>query len=194
MPSIDCALSQGGGRSDIPTNVGESTADPMNPNGGTFFYLFRPDLSGIPAGSAINSAALRVFSEVAFGGGVLTLYEMLRAWVSGQTSWNNYSTGNAWGTAGASGSGTDRSASSIGSYTLLSSEDGVQINSGNGIAVNAATVQGWLDGTNNGLGLFSDGSVFADFSGVPDGTNPPVLRVDYTAPASASGGAWFMLI
>lgn len=184
MPTISCSLTQGGGRSDIPNNQGENTADPMNPSGGANFYMFRPNMSGIPAGSTINSASLRIYAEVTFNGGVLTVYEMLRAWTT-TSSWNNYDgTGPlAWTTAGASGSG-DRSASSIGSYTLTSSEDAQQINSGNGIALTASVVQGWLDGTNNGCGLFSDSNVFADFSGVADGTNPPVLFVDYTEPVT----------
>jgi hypothetical protein len=176
VPIVDCSMSQGGGASASPS-IAQNTADPINPNGGAAFYVLRPDLSGIASGSTINSAELRLFAENTFNADTLAVYEMLRAWVSAEATWNNWSTGNAWATAGATGSG-DRSASTIATYTTATSEDGVTIT----ISIPAAVVQGWLDGTNNGLGLYGP-SLFAEYSGVPDATNPPVLRVDYTEAA-----------
>lgn len=82
------------------------------------FVALRPNLAGASLGTVtLTTAELLIYCEVAYGApSTWTVYQSLRAWVAGQTSYNNYSTGNAWGTAGATNA-TDRSGSSLGSNT-----------------------------------------------------------------------------
>src|ERR1700754_745345 len=75
-------------------------------------------LSNIPGGSTITAASLVLAANSIVTGHVIEMYECLRAAVESQATWNIYSTGNNWGTAGALGSGTDRSASALASATM----------------------------------------------------------------------------
>ena len=63
------------------------------------------DLSGIPAGSTINSATLELYqhAESHSGSGSTnhSIYRLKRNWVEDQATWNVYSTGNSWSSAGA---------------------------------------------------------------------------------------------
>lgn len=66
--------------------------------------LLRPiGVSNIPANSTINSAILHMLSGGGLGNINVATHRCLRGWVRNQASFNNFSTGNPWGTAGASG-------------------------------------------------------------------------------------------
>ena len=73
-----------------------------------FFNIYRTliifDLSGIPAGSTINSATLELYqhAESHSGSGSTThaVYRLKRNWVEDEATWNVYSTGNSWSSAG----------------------------------------------------------------------------------------------
>lgn len=71
-------------------------------------------LSSVPSGTAAN-AKLRLWVSAFFSTPNTQVYGMLRDFVESQATWNEYSTGNSWGTAGANNTTTDYS------NTLLSS-------------------------------------------------------------------------
>lgn len=113
------------------------------------------DLSAIPAGSTITSAMLSLWEVGAgsSGGGpaswAVELRRILMNWVEAQATWNIYSTGNNWGTAGC-GNATDRVAGVSASRTLDGTAAADFVNwSGAGMV---ADVQAWRDGTENNYG------------------------------------------
>ena len=70
--------------------------------------LIKADLSNIPADATILSAQIRLNSTVGVGDNVgytVEVYRVLRNWVLSEVTWNVYSTGNSWATAGAEGTG-----------------------------------------------------------------------------------------
>jgi hypothetical protein len=178
---------QGGGSISATSYTGYNTSDPFDFVAGDIFVTLRPvDLDDIPAGSTINSVELFVYSDTAYGSNTVTIYECLRAWVSGQVTGNSYSTGNNWAAVGGTGSG-DRSASSIGTINVVSSDDGVYVST----TIAASIVQDWLDNATARNGFLLNGSSYGAFGGGAN-ANPPFLRVDYTsggAPTHETSGA-----
>lgn len=78
--------------------------------GGTAFdrtFVLRFDISDIPSGSTITSATLTLYNAGTVQGGTTYLYASLRDWSETQATWNVYTTGNNWSTAGCRGSSTD---------------------------------------------------------------------------------------
>lgn len=73
---------------------------------GTASGLIKFDLSTIPATALILNAKLYLYSTADYGIAAaedLSIYRLKRAWVEGQATWNIFSTGNNWQTAGANG-------------------------------------------------------------------------------------------
>jgi hypothetical protein len=67
------------------------------------------DLSNIPASATITSATLYLYQSANSGDTYnVALHRVLQAWVESQATWNIYSTGNSWTTAGADSDGNDR--------------------------------------------------------------------------------------
>jgi hypothetical protein len=158
----------------------------MDPYGQTRIAVFNPTgASNVTALGTVTltTARLGLWLTNAFGNGSLVAYDMLRATVLGQMSWNSYSTGNAWATAGAGGSGTDRSASSIGSQAYL---DGDTPTGDQGsyveIDLDLTTMQSKINaGTNYRILIVGgDAANYAEFVGTNASTangNRPYLRL-----------------
>ena len=74
------------------------------------------DISGIPTNSIIDSAIMSLWYYFHDGSqdDSHSIYRSLRAWSESQATWNVYTTGNSWSTAGGRSSGNDREASAIG--------------------------------------------------------------------------------
>ena len=119
-------------------------------------FLIAFDVSGVPAGSTVSAVTLSLYWRLSEDSGgapttwAVEVHRMLRDWVENQATWNSYSTGNTWGTAGASNTSTDCSATVSASVT------------GNGTLANAwgewsgaglvADVQAWVSGTASNYG------------------------------------------
>jgi len=108
-----------------------------------------------PAGVVITSVALDLWEYQTSATGAVTswaveLRRVLRSWVEAETTWNIFSTGNNWGTAGC-GNATDRDATVLATTTL----DGTAANgfitwSGAGLV---ALMQAWTDDPASNLGV-----------------------------------------
>lgn len=89
--------------------------------------LMRFDLSSLPVGAKVTTAALRLVASSAGGGESSSTYlaarKMKRAYVFAQATWNVYSTGNNWGTAGARGD-ADRGRPVYGAAQVAAATDG----------------------------------------------------------------------
>lgn len=145
------------------------------------------DISSIPANSTITSAHLQAWQDSSGGStDPLHCYGMQRSWVVGEATWNIYSTGNNWGTAGALNTSSDVDATSQDS----------NFNTGNGVW-RAWDVTDWVqdvvDGARTNYGLLlgypnrDDSSGWSNFvsSDGSDGSRPE-LWIEYTAAAGAS--------
>lgn len=151
--------------------------------------LIKFDLSSIPAGSLIVSATLSLYlTNDTFLGAVsstYTVYRQLKAWVEGQATWNIYSTGNNWNTAGGFDA-ADCEQTGIGARVMTTSET---LNEFKDFTLDAALVQEMLTGgalTNNGFFIkgsleFHDAYTFASSDHVTAG-NRPKLALVYQAP------------
>ena len=66
------------------------------------------DVSDIPSSGTVTSTALSLtFGNDIAGNNTLYLHDCLRTWVEAQATWNIYSTGNSWTTAGCRSDGND---------------------------------------------------------------------------------------
>lgn len=118
--------------------------------------LLKFDISSIPAGAVITSATLSLWYGTLFGSnatGTIEVYRVKRAWVENQATWNIWSTGNNWSTAGCDDTTNDREASNIGTAsTPASPTAGTQQD----ITLDNAKIQEMISGgsfTNNGFML-----------------------------------------
>jgi hypothetical protein len=186
-PSINAYI-----RSTDPTgNVGDSAmfvGEVKSISNDVIRSLIKFDLSSIPSGSTITGVTLRIYdlaSDFADNNRTLRAYRLLRTWVENQATWNIYSTGNNWGTAGAGNTSTDREATDIGSVAT----PGIEVAQYYEIALTAAKVQEWFVGTltNNGLLLQMDTETddCHYYAGRDDVSgHKPELVVTYTPPPS----------
>lgn len=144
--------------------------------------LLKFDLSSIPLGAVIVSAVLTLtYNGVEYSGNSRTVqaFRIKRNWVENQVTWNVFSTGNNWQTAGASGA-DDIESTVIGSYSITASPSGTY-----SMSLTASLVQEWIDGTftNNGILLQTDAQnndqVFYHSSAAATSTNRPKLVIEY---------------
>ena len=75
-------------------------------------------LSNISSSATVTSATLYIYQTGNNASYSVDLFRCLRPWVEGQATWNIYSTGNSWSTAGANGSGTDVSSTAESSTSI----------------------------------------------------------------------------
>ncbi len=149
-------------------------------SGNDLASLMEWDVSAIPTGSTVDSAEIdiEVFN---ISGGVYDIYQLNRDWFETGATWNEYSPGNAWDTAGAQGPG-DRGALVLGSITAGTAGSYKVILNADGIAA----VQGWVNSpsTNHGViianSATSDGLDFRS-SDYATATQRPRLTVRYSA-------------
>lgn len=89
--------------------------------------LLKFDFSSIPTGAESSAASLSLTIDADESDNTRTvdIFRVKRAWVEAQATWNNYSTGNAWQTAGAAGA-NDRDATASCSLSLGASETGTK--------------------------------------------------------------------
>jgi Disaggregatase related repeat. len=89
--------------------------------------LIKFDLSSIPSYSFVTSAKLYLTIETDFSSNSrdFKIYRALRDWVEMEATWNIWSTGNNWTTAGCGGNGTDADLTTAwATRTFSSSESG----------------------------------------------------------------------
>jgi pimeloyl-ACP methyl ester carboxylesterase len=145
------------------------------------------NLSGIAAGSTIISATLSLYCHAEFSSNARTLrvYRLKRAWVETQATWNIYSTGNSWSTAGGFHS-DDCEQTDIGSRAFSATETTGAFKD---FTLTAASVQAMISGgswTNNGFLVKADTETddMYQFYSSDHSTagNRPKLVIVYTEP------------
>jgi len=103
-------------------------------------------------GNSVCDATLRLYdtgTDYTDNARTMNVYRSIRAWVEAQATWNVYSTGNSWGTAGSGNSSTDYDNNLVGSVSMPNPavEGYVEI------TLDPKYINEWLDGTltNNGF-------------------------------------------
>jgi hypothetical protein len=145
-----------------------------------------PSYSGIPVGANVISATLNFTISSISGNQTLSIYKLLKNWDLTTSSWNNYSTGNAWNTGGAEGAGTDRVSSATSSLALTDLQTGnvsFSVTSDVQDFVNGNPNYGWLIKRTDGANDFK----FAEFCSGDHATLFPTLTVTYGATSGNSG-------
>ena len=141
--------------------------------------LIRFDLSSL-VGATITDAYLSMqVSSGSAASDTLTVRRCLRAWVESEATWNEFSSGNGWGTAGAQGDGTDRDASASATISYPGGFDTSRIDSTSNTKL-IEDIQDIADGgSNNGWVIdFAVGQEAYDSSESTDGDRP-TLVVNY---------------
>ena len=172
------------------TNFGVATllqADGDDGGGVDKSGLLRWSLSGIPAGSIVQSASitLRTLDGTTH---TYNVHQLLRSWTESQVTWQNAATGSPWATAGAMGA-TDRGpvvgtvTGGVGNRTITLNSAGV------------AMVQSWVDGgTNAGVVIaHATNTNGIDFASSEDATLAyrPKLTITYVPPNSVQAALDF---
>ena len=143
--------------------------------------LFKFDFSGIPSGSIIDSATLRIKVEAVVNSSdaIFNIYRVYRAWVEGEATWNVYSTGNSWGTAGCLNTTTDRTSTVMGTKTI----NDVQEYS---IALLASEAQSMFENNQSLIIVFASGAggSYKYVKSSEASSEKPVLDLVYTPPAN----------
>ncbi|WP_437318534.1 DNRLRE domain-containing protein [Sorangium sp. So ce385] len=168
------------------TNYGGATtceADGDDGSGVDKSCLLKWTLSGIPAGSTVQSASITL--QVTDGSSnTYNVYEVKRSWDEAQVTWNNATSSAAWATAGALGS-TDRG-NLVGSVTGSAGSRTITLN-----AAGVALVQAWVDGTsNNGIVIASSSNTDGiDFASSEHATAAQRPKLTITYGASSGTGS-----
>jgi hypothetical protein len=144
-------------------------------------------LSNIPSNATVTDVTVRLYAVGSPVAGSTIFSRVLRNWVENQATWNVFSTGNNWGTAGAA-AGTDAAASSA------------TINHGTStgyVSYQAAglisDVQNWVNGTNPNYGwLLTDSANYFEVvsSEGTDGQRPELIVTYSTATLEQEGYRW----
>lgn len=152
--------------------------------------LIKFDLTSIPFYAVLNAAtlSLTVSSENAGTSGYLDAFRVLSNWVETEATWNIYSTGHNWGTAGCAGVGSDRESTTIvsagGSFTATQSPGDII-----SMTLTPSKVQDWVAGSLANYGMLikshSEDAVNWDAiayhsSDATTAENRPKLILDYT--------------
>ena len=147
------------------------------------------DISSIPGGQIINAGTLRVShqaSDFSDNDRQMQVYRVRRVWGDTTSTWNIYSTGNNWQTAGATGA-DDIDTTGIGSVTIVQTQGAGWIN----VTLTTSAVSDWYTGAfaNNGVLLRMDtelNDMHRWDSRENLGTLKPELVVDYSAAAAGA--------
>ena len=155
------------------TNYETSTSLDSATGTGDDAWVFKFDLSSIPAGSTIKSAVIRIYESLRGSGGTFIFYRLVRDWTESGVTYNTYDGSNNWGTAGALNSSTD--------YTATDSVTTGNANGGWVTAVVTNIVSAQFSGNNYGIIMRRTGSNAYDFiNSSENASNNPELIVTYT--------------
>lgn len=172
----DYTMSSRNGDQGSPTTAGqvEPSSYEVNNSGTGNFAAVRAMVSAASLGTnvVLTTAELRVRTAVdgSYIDGVFSVYPCLREWVAGQMNYNEWATGQAWGTAGATNA-SDRGTTPLGTLAFTAAQDDTELV----IPLDAAAVQNMINaGGDIEMLLFSSG--YFAFA-VADGVRPSLRLV-----------------
>jgi len=163
---------------------------PMGPGPHAFRDLIKFSPKQDISGATVTSAKLYLWcaSQGNYEITSMSVYRVLQNWTADEATWNSFSTGNSWNTAGctaASDSGVDDDLNYDRHLTPLDSVDVSTTNVWYSLDI-TSLVQGWVDGTIKEYGVVTIGteaaSTYATFysSENADDAHRPYLEITYT--------------
>jgi len=140
------------------TNYGTATGFAVAQSAGADYNgLLEIDVSSIPTEAECQSAILRLVLDFTAGAiaATMTIYPILSAngdWTELGATWNTKDGANNWagGNTGCGTSGTDHSATSIGSFTVQAADAAGAVYN---ITITASEVQKWFGSSNQNYGI-----------------------------------------
>lgn len=145
--------------------------------------LIKFDFSGIPANALVSSAVFELYAieDNSSNTRIYRIYRLKRNWVPAEATWNIWSTGNNWSTAGADGA-DDRESADIGSYEMANN---AAINAWYSWSLTPSKVQEWISGAFANYGLIiraetENNDQFRFESLENAGGHDPKLTITYT--------------
>ena len=167
-------------RSDAPTsNYGSDATIRAYGSTARNGVLSFSGFANVPAGATINDITQYIYNTSGITSSIFSFRRVLLNWVEAQITWNIYSTGNNWNTAGGLGDDTDRSSTVSGTVTVTTT--GWYSNSD---AQWITDHQNFLDGTWNNYGYhIQNGTTTFGLFASSEGTDGqrPYIEIDYTA-------------
>lgn len=155
--SYDTVMQSGTASTNYSTNAAIPIGEPDSTTGNVRRVLIKfndlSNLASIIDQYDIVSAKLflRIFADNSSNARTLRFWRLLRDWDLATSTWNNYSTGNAWGTGGAGNNTTDYDGSAeVGSVSMAASEP---LNTIKSITLDPDIIRGMIDGTYNNYGF-----------------------------------------
>ena len=149
--------------------------------------IVKIDLSNVPANATINSATLYLKSRFTGGTQTIDIRAILRNWVETQATWNIYSTGNSWTTAGCLSDGNDRKSTVLANTSVTGDETyhSWDVTSHVQSIVNGNDSNYGFHLERNGTG--NESSVFSQWytDNATDGSRPEMI-IDYTESSGPS--------
>lgn len=151
------------------TNFSSNTQCTDSGGGRNIGYLVNFDLSSL-AGQTIDSARLVIYEPTRGSNHNILISRILQPWVYSTSTWNNYATALAWGTAGALDSGVD--------FTTTNQSTIANQNPGYIVIDATNLVKDMISNSTSGFLVRSSGGIGLDtFNMRANGTNPPQLMV-----------------
>lgn len=182
---LDTFLGSNAPTTNYGTNIYEYIGE-LNSAVATFRTLIKFDLSALPAAATITAATLSLWyatQDYSSNDRTYRIYRQKRAWVVNQATWNVYSTGNNWSTAGGFHA-DDCEQVAIGSRDFVAAE---ATNEWKIFTITAATKaaldlgNGWMikadTEANDAYLLYSNDSIYQGYR--------PRLVIDYTVGGAA---------
>lgn len=193
-PTYDTNIASDNPTKNYDTSTAAFSGESNAVSGRIWRWLAKFDFSSIPSVAIVTSATLELYQNGDFSSNarVKYVYRVKRDWINDKVTWNIYSTGNNWQTAGCSGS-DDRELTDIGSLSLGAGESD---NAWYAWSLTPSAVQEWISGSfaNNGLILITDtetNDLYSYQSLENAGGNYPKLTIEYYIPA---GGTQVLII
>ena len=144
--------------------------------------LLKLPLTSLPSQAIISAAILSLYNE-STGAGTqnVTLYRALKNWVETQATWNVFSTGNNWTSAGCNSAGNDRASASIGSLAINNTAEWKHVSLD-------LTEFGLLRTSNYGLVIVPSETVARLIRTREYASYVPYLTITYSLPGGLSAG------
>lgn len=140
----------------VSTNFGTASVISVGEDSTTvdrYRTLIKFDLSNIPVNARIISAtlSLRVAVDRSTNARDYKVWRLLKNWIEGQATWNIYSTGNNWDTAGAGNTASDHDGSIAWATTNFGASEAVGTDKT--FALNVTEFTKWINGSYPNYGL-----------------------------------------